>query len=223
MAYYFYLGGLLLPIPPAKLELKVNNQNKTFNLINFDEVNVLRSAGLTDINFEILLPQVKYPFAAYRYTDDFRPADIYIEKLENLKQRRKPFWFKVIRTLENGTMLFGTDMKVSLEDYKIVEDAKNGFDVTVSINLKQYKKYGTKKYKPIKDFLIRPIKNERPVLKFPEFPERPRTYVVKRGDCLQEIAKKCYGDISQYKKIAQANHIINPILIYPGQILRIPI
>ena len=31
MAYYFYLGNVLLPIPPKKLELKISNQNKTYD------------------------------------------------------------------------------------------------------------------------------------------------------------------------------------------------
>lgn len=40
MAYYFYLGNVLLPIPPKKLELKISNQNKTYDLMNYSEINV---------------------------------------------------------------------------------------------------------------------------------------------------------------------------------------
>lgn len=42
MAYYFYLGNVLLPIPPKKLELKISNQNKTYDLMNYSEINVLK-------------------------------------------------------------------------------------------------------------------------------------------------------------------------------------
>lgn len=35
-------------------------------------------------------------------------------------------------------------MKVSLESYTITEQAKNGFDITVKISLKQYRDFGTK-------------------------------------------------------------------------------
>lgn len=35
-------------------------------------------------------------------------------------------------------------MKVSMEDYKITEQAKDGFDLMVKIKLKQYRDYGTK-------------------------------------------------------------------------------
>ena len=49
-------------------------------------------------------------------------------------------------------------------------------------------------------------------------------HVVKGGDTLWAIAKKYYGNGSQYTNIANANKdkIKNPNLIYPGQKLVIP-
>lgn len=50
------------------------------------------------------------------------------------------------------------------------------------------------------------------------------TYIVKKGDCLWNIAKKYYSKGSSYTKIFNANKdkIKNPNLIYPGQVLTIP-
>ena len=47
-----------------------------------------------------------------------------------------------------------------------------------------------------------------------------RTYTVKKGDCLWNIAKQFYGNGAMYTKIydANTNKIANPNLIYPGQI-----
>lgn len=42
MAYRFFLDGFELPVAPAKLETKINNQNKTFVLANMLEVNRLK-------------------------------------------------------------------------------------------------------------------------------------------------------------------------------------
>lgn len=142
MAYYFYLDKLLLPVAPSKLQLKINNQNKTLTLINEGEINILKKAKLTDVDFEVLIPQVKYPFALYK--DGFQKATYYLEKLESLKVNQQPFQFIVTRTLPDGSMLFDTNMKVSLEDYKVTEQSNEGFDLVVSISLKQYKDYGTK-------------------------------------------------------------------------------
>ncbi len=141
MAFEFYMDKMLLPIAPSKVQLKIENQNKTLNLINDGEINILKKPGLTIIEFDALLPQVKYPFATYK--DGFQDASFYMEKLKTLKMSEEPFQFIVTRELA-GKNLFGTNIKVSLEDYKLKEEVKNGVDVIVTIKLKQYKDYGTK-------------------------------------------------------------------------------
>lgn len=143
MAYDLYLGKMLMPITPSKIQMAINNQNKTINLINDGELNILKSAGLTDVQFTLLIPQVSYPFA--RYGDSgFVGASTYLDFFEQLKQAKEPFQFILSRCLPTGKLLFDTNMTVSLEDYTIKEDAKNGFDLEVSISLKQYKHYATK-------------------------------------------------------------------------------
>ncbi len=54
--YEFYMGKCLLPVTPAKLEVKVNNANHTMTLINGGEINVLKQAGLTDVEFICEIP-----------------------------------------------------------------------------------------------------------------------------------------------------------------------
>jgi nucleoid-associated protein YgaU len=51
-----------------------------------------------------------------------------------------------------------------------------------------------------------------------------RTYTVEKGDTLSGIAKKFYGDASDYPMIFEANKpmLSDPDKIYPGQVLRIP-
>lgn len=143
MAYDLYLGKMLMPITPSKISMAINNQNKTINLINDGELNLLKSAGLTDIQFTLLIPQVSYPFA--RYGDGgFVGASTYLDFFEQLKQAKEPFQFILSRCMPTGKLLFDTNMTVSLEDYTITEDAKNGFDLQVAISLKQYKHYATK-------------------------------------------------------------------------------
>lgn len=140
--YDFYLDKCLLPIAPEKLELKINNANDTLVLMNEGEVNMLKTPKLTDLEFECRIPQVKYPFASYQ--SGFQSATYFLDYFERLKVDKKPFQFIVSRTMPSGKVLFSTNMKVSLEDYKITEQAKEGFDVMVKIQLKQYRDYSTK-------------------------------------------------------------------------------
>lgn len=140
--YDFYLKKCLLPVTPQKLEIKINNANDTVTLINEGEINILKTAALTDIEFECEIPQVKQPYAVYK--SGFQGASYFLDYFEELKTSKQPFQFLVSRTMPNGKVLFSTNIKVSMEDYKITEDAKNGFDLKVKISLKQYREYSTK-------------------------------------------------------------------------------
>jgi LysM repeat protein len=48
------------------------------------------------------------------------------------------------------------------------------------------------------------------------------THTVLRGETLAAIAAQEYGDAGQWRSIADANHLYNPRLIFPGQVLTIP-
>jgi hypothetical protein len=223
--YYFYLGNMLLPIAPSKLTVKIKNQNKTLTLINEGEINVLKKAGLTEIKFDATFPNVKYPFATYK--NGFVNAKTFLDAIEKLKTNQKPFQFIVTRMYPNGKSIFNTNMKVSLEDYEIKEDAKEGMDVVVSFNLKQYRDYGTKTCTIKIETTKKAVSTEstRETTSSPAPTTQNKTYTVVKGDCLWNIAKKFYGNGSQYTKIYNANKdkIKNPNLIYPGQVLTIPV
>ena len=228
MAYEMYISNILCPVTPSKLDMKIKNQNKTMNLINGDEVNILKNAGLTEISFDLLLPNTKYQFATYK--SGFVDAKFFLDEFEKLKVENKPFQFKIFRTFPNGKVLFDNDITVSLEDYTIKEDAKEGFDVVVSIKLKQFRHYGTKivKVSTPSDETEEPVASIEEVRETTNSPEPTEyetvTHTVVSGDCLWNLAKKYYGDGSKYTVIYEANKdkIQNPNLIYDGQILIIP-
>jgi len=140
--YSFYLDRILLPVAPSKLSIGFKSHNKTLNLMNDGEINILKDPGLLDISFDVLIPNTKYPFSIYE--SGFELADKYIEKINKLKTDKKPFQFIVTRTKPDGIPIFNTNIKVSLEEYEMSEDAEEGFDIMLSIKLKQYKAYSTK-------------------------------------------------------------------------------
>lgn len=220
--YRFYLDGTRLPVTPEKLELKIKNQNKTLTLINEGEVNVLRDAGLTDISFEARLPQQKYPFSS-----GSADASGYLEKFEAIKTKKKKARFMVTRTGPGGKLAFDTNMTVSLEEYTITEEADEGFDVLVTLKLKQYRDYGVKTVK-VKEQKPAQVTTQRPTESAPE----AATHKVVAGDCLWNIAQKYLGDGSRYKEVYELNKGVidkgnrgtgNPTFtIYPNQVFRLP-
>jgi hypothetical protein len=65
---------------------------------------------------------------------------------------------------------------------------------------------------------VAPVKNDPPPV-----PAKPKTYVVKKGEGIQAIAEKVYGDRSKWRKIVSANPSIkDPDQLKPGQVLVLP-
>lgn len=222
MAYTMYLGGVLMPITPSKVKVKINNQNDTLTLINGDEINILKEPGLTDVSFDLLLPQVSYPFT----NGGAQSANYYLSLFERLKTSKEPFQFILNRSMPSGKRLFYTNLTVGMEDYQITDDAEEGFDITVTVSLKQYRHYGTKTVtiQPAPTPAETPTATvEQPQRETSQAPQQT-TYTVKSGDCLWNIAKKYLGDGSRYNEIYNLNKdkITNPNLIYPGQVLTLP-
>lgn len=221
--YDFYLDKCLLPVAPQKLQTKINNANKTAILINEGQINILKAPKLTEIEFECLIPHTKYPFAVYK--NGFKGIQYFLNYFENLKSMNKPFQFIVSRTLPTGKVLFSTNIKVSMEDYKITEQAKDGFDLTVNIKLKQFRDYGTKIINIKTTSKAKPKATVTKKRATSKTTSKSQTYTVVKGDCLWNIAKKFYNDGSKYTVIYNANKKLigsNPNLIYPGQKLTIP-
>lgn len=48
-------------------------------------------------------------------------------------------------------------------------------------------------------------------------------YIVKNGDNLEKIALFFYGNVIETARLVKHNNIVNPDIIYPGQIIEIPI
>jgi LysM repeat protein len=217
-----YLGGVLMPITPSKVKVKINNQNETLTLINGEEINILKEPGLTDVSFDLLLPQVSYPFT----NGGAQSADYYLSLFERLKTAKQPFQFILNRSMPTGRRLFYTNLTVGMEDYQITDDAEEGFDITVTVSLKQYRHYGTKTVtiQPTPTPAETPTATvEQPQRETSQAPQQT-TYTVKSGDCLWNIAKKYLGDGSRYNEIYELNKdkITNPNLIYPNQVLTLP-
>lgn len=224
MAYMFYLKKCLLPVTPDKLTIKINGNNKTVNLIDEGEINILKKAGLTDIEFTCMIPNVKYPFGVYKF--GFVGASYFLSYFKILKVSKLPFQFIVTRSFPNGKGIFNTNMKVSLESYTIEESADEGFDCMVKIKLKQWRNYGTKTVKVSVQQEKTTAAPEAPrAAESAPVPASNQTYTVKKGDCLWAIARKFYGSGAKYTTIYNANKGViggNPNLIYPGQVLTIP-
>lgn len=215
--YSFYLAGVLFPIPPQKLTVKIKGNNKTLTLANEGDMSILRYPALTQISFDMVLPML----GQYSFSESYERPDYYLSILEEIMNTREPVRFLVSRVSPSGTLLYDTSMNVSLESYTVTEDATKGPDVTVSVTLQQYISYATKLVTVTTTDTGESTVTEETVRDTSSAPTTA-SYTVQSGDTLWGIAKAQYGDGSRYTEIATANSIANANLIYVGQVLTIP-
>ncbi|MBP2635559.1 MAG: hypothetical protein H6Q72_1466 [Firmicutes bacterium] len=233
MAYYFFLNDVMLPVPPEKMNLKINNKNRTINLINEGEVNIIKTPGLTEISFDARLPNVSYPFANYDTSlidslgssllgssFSFKKADYFMSSFKEMKTGRNPFRLIIVRMSPQFTMLSDTNLLVTLEDYNNNEDAKNCFDVVVPLRFKQYRPFGTKelvKTTNAKGEEVYTVKETRLATK-----EVPKAYQIRNEQSIWEACKRISGGSVNWRTIAGLNGLSNPVgNILKGSVLRL--
>ncbi len=226
---YFKDGSdvLTFPIPPSELSIKVGSNNKTVNLISEGDINVLKSPSLVEVEFEARFPMRKYPYAS-----TFQSFTTYFKKFEELKEKRKSFRFIVARTTPNGKRTWDTNLLVALEEFDLKESVDEGDDVLITFKLKQFKEYGVKRVTN-KSTVNSTVKTTRST---DNRTSSTKTYTVKPGDCLWNIAKKFYGSGTEWNTIYGINKSTieatakkhgkksssNGHWIYPGTKLIIP-
>lgn len=217
--YYFFINDNPLPVPPPKMEVKVNNKNKTVSLINEGEINIIKTPGLTEVSFEVVMPNQFYPFALYGNSvsnfitrlsgaqPEITYAKDYIAGFERLKMDNKPFRLIIARFGQNFEYLSDTNMQVTLEDYIVNESSEYGFDWQVPMRFKQYRDYGTKELvitKNEKGEDVATVKQTRPATK-----EVPKAYKAAADMSLWEACRRAAGGSLDWRGVAELNGIRN--------------
>lgn len=219
--YRFYLKQgqtqFLFPVTPAKLEVKTDNHNQTVSILNVGEVNILKGKGLDEMRFTALFPNRMYSFVLQE--NQWKPPSAYIQMLQAFQVAKLPVQLTIFRQLADGSLLFADNREMVLEKCSMLEKGGEQGDIWVELLLKEYRRSQSIAYKPLPQSQGKGNLMQQTVQRPAKTPEK--TYIVKKGDSLWKIAKKELGNGSKYKEIAQKNHIQNPSLIYPGQVLQL--
>lgn len=198
---------IMLPVNPESFAFTEKHNNTSVNVNSIGEVNLL---GKRDLKTGTISSHFPKRDRNYANNSGRQAPYTYINKLLSWKSSGKP-----VQLIITGTKI---NFQVTIETLKYGEQDGTG-DVYYDLTLKEYRAVEIKKTKLKKTTTKKKSKPKRPAAK-----KKTKTYTVKSGDCLWNIAKRFYGNGAQYTKIYNANRgkIKNPNLIYPGQKLTIP-
>lgn len=215
--YYFYLDGVLLPIAPSSLKMSIKDKDVEIDLANGGTMSVLNYPGLTTYSFTFRAPTKRYPFAVYtRDNAGYEKGAAFLTLLENLKTSREPFYFEVYH---GETYVKGRDinLKVSLVEYGVTEDAEEAGDYIIDVELKQYIPYqNVKTVNGVvvddkgEDKVIYEETVERDIIeieKETDYIQGTNDYIVKEGDTFQSIAEWRFESMSYAEAIAIHNNL----------------
>lgn len=213
---YFRMNGkkYKLPVNPEELKRTRKLKVEKYQVLATGEVSVPTYCGLEEYSFE-----AEFPSQKYHYVNSGAKADAdHYEKLFRRAQRQKqPIWFIASNGINDDI-----STRVLIESVEVVEKAGEEGDKYITLSLLEYRAPG-KRYVAVQT-ADATVKQEDPAATEEVNPAvtEGKTHTVQSGDTLWAIAKKYYGDGSQYPKIVSANDIGNPNLIHPGQVLTIP-
>lgn len=209
------VGGreINIPVLPAKLNVSSPGKNERVTVLELGEVLLLRKKGLRILSWESFFPVSKAPYTVGQIRD---PVSI-VQAIQKARDQKSP-----VRFLITGTDL-DCNLRMGIDSFEYEERSGELGDLYYTIKLYEWKDISPKR-------IVLPEKKEEPAkAQEPERPGKPeqtsKTYTVKPGDCLWNIAKAIYGKGSDYTKIYNANKGVigsNPNLIYAGQVFTIP-
>lgn len=212
-------GGKLkvqLPVNPEKFTVKKSADNSRVTVAGLGEVAVMNECNAVEISFSSIFPLYYFPGCSVK--KPLTPSK-YALIFSNWMTDKTPVRFTATKC---DVMMY-----VTIESFQYTESGGDVGTYEYSLTLKEYR---TSKVRQIT------IKKSTQNTKKASVPKKttkprvnnkstPKTYTVKSGDCLWNIAKKYYGKGSEYTKIYDSNKKVigsNPNLIKPGQVLTIP-
>ena len=187
------------PVLPSAINVQDYAITNDSNITGLGDVTVFGGKGLRTIEISSFFPNPKRKYRFVNYTDYPKQYDC-VTKIKKWMDKGE-----VLRFIVTGTEI---NFQVRITDFEYSEQDGTR-DVYFTINLKEYRKIKISSTTPKKK---KTDNKDRTDTKETDNKPKQKTYTVKSGDTLYDIAKKYYGKGSDYKKIIEKNKSKYPSL-----------
>lgn len=143
IAFAFEYEGRVvqLPITPEDIEISYPGSNKTVNIIQLGQVNLLKKRNLATFKIESWFPDENW-YPGIRTSSRFENSNFYVSFFEKIRDDRKPCWFYIYGLNFN--------MQVSIEDFTQERRGGEHEDLYYTLQLKEYRPFAVQEI-PVTD------------------------------------------------------------------------
>ena len=182
-----------LPVNPEKFSISIEQEGTKKTVVGLGAINIIGEVKLQTIEFEAEFPCQPLSYIATK--NQFKGPYFYLDKFNKYMQDKAPIRFVLTRDYSEATDLKNVSMLVTISSLDVDEEALEEGDLKIKFSLLEYKAYTSKIVNIVIDKKIHVVKQDTPPRQEttpPVAQTQTRTYTVKKGDCLWNIAKKYY-------------------------------
>lgn len=210
--------AIRLPVLPSNVKLNNSSIISSVNILKLGEVPIYSGNNVQDGEISSFFPNNDYPFN--EYSDIPKPFELAM-KFKSWSNIGQIVRF-VVTDNNNGTKI---NFRVRIVNFEYEQKDGTG-DIYYTLKWKEFRNI---KINKLNNNSNNSSNNSKPNNSTSDKKEEQtqKTYTVKKGDCLWDIAQKYYGKGSEYPKIKNTNSTKYPSLkknniIYVGWVLVIP-
>lgn len=205
------------PVLPSEYKVQGSRGIETVNINAVGETDLGGMRGLRTVSFSSFFPKRYNP--SYCEFRGIKNPQRYVKQIEQMMN------CGIVKLIITGTAI---NFPCRISSFEWGEDDGTG-DIRFSITLKEHRKIAISQSSVVAESqataqTASEDTASKDTAKREDTREKPKTYIVKRGDCLSSIARKLTGSSDWHALYEQNKGIIgsNPNLIKDGTVLTIP-
>ena len=205
------------PVLPAEYKVQGSRGIETVNINAVGETDLGGMRGLRTVSFSSFFPKHYDP--SYCEFRGIKNPQRYVKQIEQMMNNG------IVKLIITGTAI---NFPCRISSFEWGEDDGTG-DIRFSITFKEHRKIAISQSSVVAESqattqTASEDTSAKDTTKREDTREKPKTYTVKRGDCLSSIARKLTGSADWHALYEQNKGIIgsNPNLIKDGTVLVIP-